>query len=122
MTKYIQKFNKKLEFNKKQSDKNFVVVGFGPSGMFTALTLARMGLNPIIIEQGKEVDEREKDIKNFFENRTINKYKLPIDKSHWLCYYNKNNYYDDNRLCWLLRYTRLSKQSRCIKICNGIKL
>ena len=69
-----EKFAKKLEFDKKKSDKKFVVVGFGPSGMFAALTLARMGLNPIIIEQGKEVEEREKDIKNFFENRIINKY------------------------------------------------
>ena len=70
----FKKFDKKLEFDQKQTAKKFVVVGFGPSGMFTALTLARMGLKPIIIEQGKEVDEREKDIKHFFENRVLNKY------------------------------------------------
>lgn len=68
------KFDKKLEFEQKQSDKKFVVVGFGPSGIFASLTLARMGLKPLIIEQGKEVDEREKDVKNFWENRVINKY------------------------------------------------
>lgn len=71
------KYQKKvldLTYNKIKSTKKCVVVGFGPSGMFSALALARMGLNPIIIEQGKPVDEREQDIKNFFENRTLNKY------------------------------------------------
>ena len=33
-----------------------VVVGFGPAGMFCALSLAYMGLKPIVVEQGKCVD------------------------------------------------------------------
>lgn len=65
---------KTLEYKKKESNKKFVVVGFGPSGMFCALTLARMGLKPIIIEQGKKVDEREKDVLDFWNNRNLNKY------------------------------------------------
>ena len=48
-----------------------VVVGFGPAGMFCALTLALCGLNPIIIEQGKNVDDRKRDIDNFFNNRVL---------------------------------------------------
>jgi len=63
-----------LEFEKVESNKKFVVVGFGPSGIFSALALARMGLNPIIIEQGKCVDEREQDVLEFWNNRKINKY------------------------------------------------
>ena len=71
--KYEKKdFN--LNYTKISSNKRCVVVGFGPSGMFSALALARMGLNPIIIEQGKPVEDREKDIKDFFENRKLNKY------------------------------------------------
>ena len=71
--KYEKKdFN--LNYSKISSNKKCVVVGFGPSGMFSALALARMGLNPIIIEQGKPVEDREKDIKDFFENRKLNKY------------------------------------------------
>ena len=69
-----QKFDKKLEYEKIQSNKKVLVVGFGPSGMFSALALARMGLKPIIIEQGKMVDEREQDINEFWQNRKINKY------------------------------------------------
>lgn len=42
-----------------------VVVGFGPAGMFLALYLARAKTNPIVIERGKSVEERDKDILNF---------------------------------------------------------
>ena len=49
-----------------------VIVGFGPSGMFCALALARMGLKPIILEQGKRVDERIKDVENFWKNGVLN--------------------------------------------------
>lgn len=48
-----------------------IIVGFGPSGMFAGLVLALSGLKPIIIEQGKSVDERKKDIENFWNNRVL---------------------------------------------------
>ena len=68
------KVDKKLKYKQKQTDKKFVVVGFGPSGMFAALTLARMGLKPIIVEQGEPVEQREKDVLNFWQNGKLNKY------------------------------------------------
>ncbi len=43
-----------------------VIVGFGPAGMFAALTLARAGLCPIVIERGEDVDKRQKSVNEFF--------------------------------------------------------
>ena len=51
-----------------------VIVGSGPSGLFAALILAEAGLKPIIIEQGKKVEERQKDVYNFFKDGKFNKY------------------------------------------------
>ena len=71
--KYIYE-QKLFCYNKKSIEKRPIVVGFGPAGMFCALALARMGFNPIVIEQGKNVDDREKDVNNFWQNRIVNKY------------------------------------------------
>jgi uncharacterized FAD-dependent dehydrogenase len=65
----------KDEFEIKKPPKNFirpVVVGFGPAGLFAGLTLAQMGLEPIILERGKPVDERAKDIELFWETGKLN--------------------------------------------------
>lgn len=43
-----------------------VVIGAGPAGLFAGLILAQAGLNPIIIERGKPVEERKKDIDEFW--------------------------------------------------------
>lgn len=56
----------------KKSAKSPVVVGFGPAGMFSALTLARAGLNPIVIERGSKVEKRVKDVEDFFSGNGLN--------------------------------------------------
>lgn len=56
----------KVEVKRKSKDRP-VIVGAGPSGLFAALTLAEAGLKPIIIEQGKKVDERKKDVDIFWK-------------------------------------------------------
>lgn len=60
----------KINFDAKRP----VVVGFGPAGMFVGLTLALAGLKPIILEQGKSVLDRQKDVDEFWKNRKLNKY------------------------------------------------
>ena len=49
-------------------DKRPVVIGAGPAGLFAAYTLALNGANPILIEQGKCVEERQKDVEEFINN------------------------------------------------------
>ena len=49
-----------------------IIIGFGPAGMFAALALAEMGLKPIILERGKKVEERQKDVRFFSEKSILN--------------------------------------------------
>jgi uncharacterized FAD-dependent dehydrogenase len=44
-----------------------VVVGSGPCGLFVALILAQLGLKPLLIERGKKVGPRVKDVRNFWQ-------------------------------------------------------
>jgi uncharacterized protein len=48
-----------------------VVIGLGPCGIFAALILAQMGLNPIILERGKAVRERTKDTWDLWRKNTL---------------------------------------------------
>ena len=44
-----------------------VIVGFGPCGMFAALILAEAGARPVVLERGRRVDERTRDVEHFWE-------------------------------------------------------
>ena len=49
-----------------------VIVGMGPAGLFCAYFLALAGLRPIVLERGKSVDERQKDVEKFWGNGILN--------------------------------------------------
>lgn len=56
----------RLAVAQKQSDHRPVIIGFGPCGMFAALILAKSGLRPIVLERGKKIDERHRDVQAFW--------------------------------------------------------
>lgn len=49
-----------------------VVVGAGPAGLFSALTLAQAGANPILVERGKPVEARTQDVAAMREHGVLN--------------------------------------------------
>lgn len=48
-----------------------IVIGFGPSGIFAALTLARKGLRPIIIERGCRIEDRVRHVEEFLNGFSL---------------------------------------------------
>lgn len=79
----LKKHNKDANINKycendykipesKSDNTRPIVIGTGPAGLFAAYALALAGLNPIVFERGKEVDERTSDILDFWKTGVLN--------------------------------------------------
>lgn len=45
-----------------------VIVGFGPAGLFCGYMLAKAGYQPLILERGQAVEERQKTVDTFWKN------------------------------------------------------
>jgi hypothetical protein len=49
-----------------------IVIGAGPAGLFAALQLIELGLRPIVIERGKDVRGRRRDLKSINQDHIVN--------------------------------------------------
>lgn len=49
-----------------------VIIGFGPCGIFASLVLASRGYRPLIIERGRRIEERVRDVDAFFDRSDLN--------------------------------------------------
>ena len=71
--KFVNEENFKLNIScKRNSSSRPVIVGAGPAGLFCALILVQNGIKPIIIEQGKKVEDRKKDVDDFISSGKLN--------------------------------------------------
>ena len=48
-----------------------VVIGAGPAGLFAALTLAQAGYQPVLVERGRSIEGRTKDVERFFREGVL---------------------------------------------------
>lgn len=62
----------KYLYNPVKDKKKVLIVGFGPAGMFAALRLIELGIKPIVVERGKEVQKRRRDIRALQQEYIVN--------------------------------------------------
>ena len=84
-----------------------IVVGAGPGGLFAALRLIELGLRPIVLERGKNVHDRKKDLANITKTQKVD------PESNYCFGEGGAGAYSDGKL-----YTRSKKRGNTDKILN----
>ena len=95
------------EYRDVSSATDVIVVGAGPCGLFASLRLIELGLRPIVVERGKNVHERKKDI------ALITKTQKVDPESNYCFGEGGAGAYSDGKL-----YTRSKKRGNIRKILN----
>jgi len=94
-----------IEYKDVSNSKRIIVVGAGPAGLFAALGLIERGLKPIILERGKKISDRKRDIAQLYRTEQI-------DPDSNYCFGEGGaGTYSDGKL-----YTRSSKRGNVRKI------
>ncbi|WP_308554324.1 FAD-dependent protein [uncultured Mediterranea sp.] len=84
-----------------------IVVGAGPGGLFAALRLIELGLRPVVVERGKDVRERKKDLAQISRTQAVD------PESNYSFGEGGAGAYSDGKL-----YTRSKKRGNVDKILN----
>ncbi|MFN8282173.1 MAG: FAD-dependent monooxygenase [Chitinophagales bacterium] len=61
-----------FEYKDVSNAKQAIIVGAGPAGLFAALRLIELGIKPIVLERGKDVQERRRDLANINKKNIVN--------------------------------------------------
>ncbi len=64
--------NIEIKYNPVGEVKRVIITGFGPGGMFAALRLIELGIRPVVVERGKDVQARRKDLKAIQQDNIVN--------------------------------------------------
>lgn len=67
-----QQTSLKINYHPVKSKQKVIVVGSGPSGLFASLKLIELGIKPIILERGKDVQERRRDLRALQQDHVVN--------------------------------------------------
>ena len=62
----------RFDYKNVASSRPVIIIGGGPAGMFAALKLLERGLKPVILERGKDVHGRKRDIAAISQKQTVN--------------------------------------------------
>jgi uncharacterized FAD-dependent dehydrogenase len=90
-----------------KAEKKVIIVGAGPAGLFAALQLIEAGIKPIVIERGKDVKARRRDL------AILNKEGIINPESNYCFGEGGAGTYSDGKL-----YTRSTKRGDITKILN----
>lgn len=61
----------KVSFGDEEQDGQICIAGFGPAGMFCALTLCEFGYKPVVFERGAAMSERISAVKNYWNGGVL---------------------------------------------------
>ncbi|BAO56185.1 NAD(P)/FAD-dependent oxidoreductase [Nonlabens marinus] len=61
-----------FDYQDVSSAKEIHIIGFGPAGMYAALRCIELGYKPIVLERGKDVQKRRRDIKAINQDHVVN--------------------------------------------------
>jgi len=64
--------NNSFAYKDVSKSKAIHIIGFGPAGMYAALRCIELGYKPIVLERGKNVQERRRDLKAINQNHFVN--------------------------------------------------
>lgn len=61
-----------FDYKDVSKSKEIHIIGFGPAGMYAALRCIELGYKPIVLERGKKVQERRRDLKAINQDHIVN--------------------------------------------------
>ncbi len=66
-----EKSNYIFDYKDVSKAKEIHIIGFGPAGMYAALRCIELGFKPVVLERGKKVQDRRRDLKLIYQDHFV---------------------------------------------------